>query len=106
MKDSAYTQISGDETTSLYAAKLCKDLVYETGEKTFADWFLPSGNDLRNLYNRIYKTGVDTSYMDTEEYWSSDEANNVLASRLCIINGNVIQTGRENLFRIRPARVF
>ncbi len=106
MKDSAYTQSSGDETTSMYAAKLCDDLEYKTGEKTFADWFLPSGNDLSNLYNRIYKTGVDTSYMDTEEYWSSDEANNVLASRLCIINGNVIQTGRENLFRIRPARVF
>jgi len=57
----------GTDTT--YAAQLCGDLTYEG----FSDWFLPSRDELNQMYSNLYKYEVGS--FSSDYYWSSSEYN-------------------------------
>ncbi len=76
MGTSAYYVKAGETTTTeYYAAKLCSDL--EHGG--FDDWFLPSKDELAQIYaQRVSIDGID--YGTSMYYWSSSEYSEALAA--------------------------
>lgn len=66
MGDSAWTDYTGEGVTDKYAAKLCYDLVYNG----FDDWFLPSAEELKLMYD--YNMGKG-NFRVGKSYWSSTE---------------------------------
>lgn len=76
MKDAAYTYYSVTDTTQSYAARLCKVLEYEVNGEVFKDWFLPSNDELKLMYENLHKQGLDSfanNDYNTRNYWSSSE---------------------------------
>ena len=55
-------------TTSSYAAAVCTAYT----NNGYSDWFLPSKNELNNIYNNLYLSSVGGFTADY--YWSSSEA--------------------------------
>lgn len=81
-----------------YAASVCND--YSDG---CSDWVLPSENELRKLYDsRAIIGGFSTTY-----YWSSTETNwNLARAILFTPLLSIVNSGKQNLNRIRPIRYF
>lgn len=100
MKDAAYTWSSGTRTTSNYAARLCRELVYEgTG------WFLPSKDELDLMYENLHKQGLG-SFADSD-YWSSSEYSADYAWGQDFNSGlQGDYTRYLGVFRVRPVRAF
>ena len=69
--EKAYSSTSGSGQEAVYAAKLCYDLEYTVDGNTFDDWFLPSKDELNEMYNSLYLNGIG-GFRDWE-YWSSSE---------------------------------
>ena len=71
-------QASGDGAT--YAARICNELQITEGGKTYGDWYLPSKEELHQMYLNsatINATAVANSGSSfvSSIYWSSTEAN-------------------------------
>lgn len=64
---SAYSEYYNNRTTDQYAARLCNDLEYNG----YDDWFLPSIDELDEIYFNLGKKGI-TEYSG-RHYWSSSE---------------------------------
>lgn len=63
----------GDGTV---AAKICSDYSIAFNGLTFDDWFLPSKDELNQLYLNLHKEGVE-GFADTNAYyWASTEYDN------------------------------
>ena len=69
MGSAAYTYMSSSvsDTTADYAAKLCDDYTYGG----YNDWFLPSIEELRYIYENLYSKSIGTW---SGYYWSSTES--------------------------------
>lgn len=104
MLDAAYTSYSGTGTTSSYAARLCKELVYKENGKDVTGWFLPSKDELNLMYKNLRKKGVG-SFTDYS-YWSSSENNAYNAWKQIFSSGNQYNFDRDNENRVRPVRAF
>lgn len=52
------------------AAQLCDSLVVENNGVTYSDWFLPSRDELKLMYENLYLKGAGGF---TSSYWSSSE---------------------------------
>ena len=116
MGSAAYSY-RGLETTSVYAAKLCSDLVYNG----FDDWFLPSKDELNLICTNLYAKGLggfstaDYKY-DLGIYWSSSECcfyyDNSIECRLAFSQSftSIVQIQSEgsriDFHRVRPVRAF
>ena len=126
MGDSAY--ISGDSnatTTTFYAANLCDSLSITINTEVFDDWFLPSKDEL----NEIYLKFVEEPYiadLNGTIYWSSSENSDpdpvpdpdpsipvqptpasLKAWRQNFNNGTQVDNiGKSNENRVRPVRSF
>jgi hypothetical protein len=90
--------VNGCNTAGI-AASLCYELVLNG----FDDWFLPSKDELNQLYlNKDLIGGFVTYY----SYWSSTEtdANNAICQ--FFMNGNQIIGGKTFPLYIRPIRYF
>lgn len=103
MKEGAYTDSTGSNTTSSYAARLCKELSY----KTFDDWFLPSLEELNLMYVNLHKNDLG-SFADTVIYWSSSEYNAKYAcsQRFGGGGGQYYHVRDYHDYRVRPIRAF
>ena len=66
MGTTAYSSSSGTDTTATYAAKLCDDY----SVNGFDDWFLPSFEELRYMYENLYSKNLGSL---SSTYWSSSE---------------------------------
>ena len=89
-------------TTTSYAAKACKDKSVTYNGKTYADWFLPSKEELALMYaNQATIGGFYAAY-----YWSSSEYNSDNAWRQNLSNGEQVSSSRINSYRVRPIRAF
>ena len=66
MGSAVYSSSSGTATTATYAAKLCDDYTYGG----YSDWFLPSIEELRYMYENLYSKSIGTW---SGVYWSSTE---------------------------------
>ena len=71
----------------------------------YTDWFLPSLNELNQLY--INRIATATSF-STALYWSSSETSSTSARALDFSNGTNLTTGylKTNTYRVRAIRKF
>ena len=103
MGNSAYKEGGGEEKAEEYAAKLCSDLVFNE----FDDWFMPSMDELKLMYDNLYKH--DLGDFTKIFYWSSSEYSNdaIYARGLDFFNGAPDYVMRDyDLPHLRPARAF
>jgi hypothetical protein len=83
------------------AARLCYDLDVDG----YSDWYLPSYNELRQLYFQKSIFGMSA------RYWSSSQVNDPAyegswANGLYFANGNAFNTFKSNPYAVRPIRTF
>lgn len=88
------------------AAKFCLDFSYDDGVHTYADWFLPSWDELGQMYSMLKAkgTGSFTSYF----YWSSSEFDANEAFIIYFANGeaNWDNKNPSGTTLVRPVRAF
>jgi hypothetical protein len=80
------------------AAKACNE--YRNGSKT--DWFLPSKDEL----NQLYENRTSVGNMGTSMYWSSSQSSNHHACFQRFSDGNKYNYHKFNIFSVRPVRAF
>ncbi len=68
----------------------------------YGDWFLPSLNELTEMFDRRVAIGGFT----TASYWSSSEENGEFAKRLGFPDGGMTGHVKSQGFRVRPIRAF
>ena len=89
--------------TGSYAAKVCDDKSVTYNGKTYDDWFLPSKDELDEMYKNRTMIGGFSTYW----YWSSSEAINDGAWRQAFNNLGGQYCIRERIScRVRPIRAF
>jgi hypothetical protein len=81
-----------------YAAQLCADLVLDG----YDDWFLPSKDELNELYKNRNVIGVS----GPGNYWSSSEATLYLAWYQGFSGGSQHDSNKDLIFRVRAVRAF
>jgi hypothetical protein len=69
----------------------------------YSDWFLPSKDELKKLYD--VKSAVG-SFLDDSDYWSSSERSAINVWYRCIGSGSQDYYGKDGKGRVRPVRVF
>lgn len=84
-----------------YAAKLCSDLVYGG----FDDWFLPSKDELNQMYINLKKNEIGDLSGDNS-YWSSSEASGNHAWHQYFFNGHQNNHLKDHEFKVRAVRAF
>lgn len=55
-----------------YAAKMCADYTYGG----FDDWFLPSRDEVKEMYNFFHNCGCNSGVTPINNYWSSSQGSN------------------------------
>jgi hypothetical protein len=101
MGGEAYRNYNKDGVrTADYAAKKCLD--YEAGG--YADWFLPSQDELDLMYRNLKKNNLGGFSGDL--YWSSSEGGAGDAWNQYFYNGNQGAYFRYYADRVRPVRAF
>ena len=100
MGSEAYTGSTGTTTTANYAARLCD--TYTVG--IHGDWFLPSKDELNQMYLNLKNEGIG-GFSD-EFYWSSSEYSANIAWPQYFYVGNQVNYYRYYSSRVRPVRAF
>ena len=117
------TSISGAEGTSigvghqntLDIVEGCSETPISASESLanesggYSDWFLPSIDELVEMYNTIGNGGLEVNIGGFENswYWSSSEASNELAWRTHFSNGyTTFDYHKNNTFMVRVIRTF
>ena len=101
----AYRWGSGSEKTGDYAARLCDILTYTVNGVTYDDWFLPSEDELNQMFMILNEN--DTVSYSANSYWSSSEGAYGGDARLgSKPNGSRSSYARSNTTLVRPARAF
>ena len=85
--------------SSVPAARACKDYL---GPNNFIDWFLPSKDELNQLY--INRTFVGNMSVGT--YWSSSQDGNNSAWTHYFNGGGQISSSKTNSYNVRAVRAF
>lgn len=73
VKLAAFRQGNGSWNNKKTAAELCRELSVTVGNDTYADWFLPSQEELIEIFKKkaiLQSNGAD---MPANNYWSSSE---------------------------------
>jgi Protein of unknown function (DUF1566) len=92
------TAIINNCTTSNIAASICNNLIFGG----YTDWFLPSSDELLQLYqNRTLIGGFSSAY-----YWSSSQYTSTNALIVNFSSGGLYQTTKTNLYYVRAIRKF
>ena len=86
------------ELNGNYAAKICDDLVLGG----YDDWFLPSKNELNELYKKKDTVGGFAS----NYYWSSSEVGSGYAWGQSFISGYQYNNEKYNGIHVRAVRAF
>ena len=83
------------------AAKLCDDYTITTNGVTYDDWFLPSLNELYQMYLNIGNNGS----FNNDPYWSSTEAP-IDYVHTQYFDGSQYENWKGNNLHFRPIRAF
>ncbi len=96
-----------------YAAKACDDYTVTVDGITFTDWYLPSEEELSEMYNNLHQDEMVGGF-GPYSYWSSsqdsfDSENN--AMRISFSSdpsdgGNIGISSKNTTLRVRPIRSF
>lgn len=87
-----------------YAAKLCADLVVTKDGVVYDDWFLPSKDELNQMYLNLRENKLGG--FSGGDYWSSSEDGAFHAWDQNFYFGAQDSGSRSNGFRVRPVRAF
>jgi len=90
------------EYSGLIAAQACIDYQYEG----YNDWFLPSIDELLQMYNSIGNGGSgNIGSFENSAYWSSTESNNnALVADINFNNGYSSHSWKNSTMNVRPIR--
>ena len=86
------------------AADECDSYSIINGGVTYDDWFLPSKDELNQMYANLHSQGVGG--FTSDDYWSSSEKNKIKAWKQDFNNGNQNNNGKNNTCRVRAVRAF
>ena len=92
------------------AATASNDYSVTVGEKVYDDWFLPSKDELNEMYENLCKNGIGNFTTNNPYYWSSSE--NESLSNDAWLQGFTYGTQYDyisrnnNIYRVRPIRAF
>jgi hypothetical protein len=104
MGDKAYSLSSGN-TKAAYAAKIASEYSVTVGGVVYNDWFLPSYEELNEMYKNLRKQGKG-GFSDLL-YWSSSEDSYDTAWGQEFSNGVRGNYGRSSgEWGVRPVRAF
>lgn len=56
-----------------YAAKLCRELIVVNNGVTYDDWFLPSHDELHEIYKNLHDQELPAGDFSPDRYWSSSD---------------------------------
>ena len=70
----------------------------------YTDWFLPSKDELNEMYVNLHEEGSGGFSSDT--YWSSSESSADLAWGHFLVNGNQYDLPKDDEYRVRATRAF
>ena len=87
-----------------YAAKLCTDLVVSKDGVAYDDWFLPSRDELDQMYQNLKKNNIGG--FSGIFYWSSSEYGDYLAWYQYFVYGSQDYSNRYFEYRVRSVRAF
>ncbi len=100
----------GDDGNS-YAARVCNELQITEGGKTYGDWYLPSNEELKLMYDD--KSTINTtagnnggSSFANDYYWSSTDYTTNNAWHLLFSDGSQNSYEKSNANRVRAVRAF
>lgn len=88
----------------LYAAKIAFDYTMSVGGVTYNDWFLPSKDELHEMYLKLYKKSKGG--FSNAHYWSSSESDAEKAWAQYFVNEDPKDSWRYDEFLVRPVRSF
>ena len=92
--------VSGCSQTPIAASEA---LAYES--EGYSDWYLPSKDELLEMYNTIGQGESNAGDFGSGYYWSSSESNSSYAWYVYFSNGNSYTNSKTNTYRVRPVRV-
>jgi hypothetical protein len=87
-------------TTIGTAARLCYDLVVSG----YNDWYLPSHDELRLMYNNLKLQGLGS--LSNLGYWSSSQSSATSSYSLSFLNGIISQSAKTSSLKVRAIRAF
>ena len=93
--------VAGCSETPIAASEA---LAYES--EGYSDWYLPSKEELEEIYNTIGHGAENIANFDTSLYWSSSEGSNFDAWDVNFIDGESFGYTKNNAFKVRPIRSF
>ena len=93
------TAIVNGCSTADIAARICDDLVLNG----FSDWFLPSKNELNQMY---LQKNIIGGFFNNCMYWSSTEYGDMSAWRQCFTSGSQDIEGKNATYIVRAIRAF
>ncbi len=95
--------VAGCSSTPIAASEA---LAYESGG--YSDWYLPSKDELLEMYNTIGNGGSqgDIGGFGNNWYWSSSEANRFGAWVVGFNSGAELTPGKGNNYKVRPIRSY
>ena len=96
------TAVVGGCSTAGIAARLVNDLTL--GGQT--DWFLPSKDELNQLYTNLHSASTPLGGFSTGLYWSSSENSDILAWSQTFSSGRQGGLFKSNAYSVRPVRAF
>lgn len=100
MGNETYIEENGDKK-GIYAAKACLDYSLNG----FNDWFLPSINELKQIYRNIIAKD-EMNYFDDSYFWSSTEDGAGWGEMMNISDGEVFEDYRWSDAAVLPIRAF
>ena len=105
------SQNSLDITSSCSQAPIAAGACLAHENDGYADWFLPSRDELLEMYNTIGNGGPQGNVGNFQatsqsEYWSSSEFNEDYTWSVQFSNGNSFYDDKEFAYKVRPIRSF
>jgi hypothetical protein len=100
----------GDDNVT-YAARICNELLFTEGGKTYGDWYLPSKEELDLMYQNIATinataTANGGSAFEDADYWSSNESDSINAWFQFFATGGQYSSFKYVALSVRAIRAF
>lgn len=104
-------QVAIGDDGATYAARICNELQVTESGKTYGDWYLPSREELNQMYlNRVTINSTASansgSSFANSYYWSSKEVNNNDAWEQSFSSGYQYNNGKDATNYVRAVRAF
>jgi len=80
-------------------------LIFSPILQTFDDWFLPSRDELEQMYLNLHAEGVG-NFSTKGGYWSSSESSSSESYTLAMATYSITTSSKDATFKVRSCRTF